>query len=145
WQDVPQQDRAARRVDAARGLDIGGLFEGQCAAAYQPYKGRHAEYRNRDNDVLDAGSKDGDDSDCQQDTGEGEQQIRQAHDEYVRQPPVIARDQAEKYAAHATDQHRSEADAQRDARTPKYAAEDVAAKLVGAGEMGPGRSLQHIV
>ncbi len=91
------------------------------------------------------------DQERDQDRGEGELHIGDAHDQRIEAATDVAGNQAERDPEHKGKQHRGEADAERDARAVHDGGEDVAPLVVGAegilrhAFLVPGRRREGVV
>src|SRR5512143_2120687 len=137
--DVARDDGAVVGADAPRRLDVREVLERERVPADEPREGRDAEDGDGDDHVRHAATEDRDDADREQDPGEREQHVADAHDDPVGPALVEAGDQSEHGADERPVGDRDEAGGERDPRTHQDPAEDVAAERIDAEEVLPRR------
>ena len=127
-----------RRTAGARGLDIGLLLDRDRGRSHQPRDVGHQRHGDGDDQRGDARIQDAGDDDRQQNQGEGEEDIEDAHHDLVHPAPDIAGEQAEKHSDAGGGEGRHHADQERHPPAPEKAREHVAAVHVAAEEEAVG-------
>ncbi len=97
-----------------------------------------------DEDADARGGDDGDDGEVEQDAGEGEQHVDDAHDHLVDGAAEVAGDGADGDADDQAERDDGERDPGGEARAPQELREQVAAVLVGAEQVGVARLLEQM-
>ena len=160
-QHVVQQDGQGTAADDARGLHVLLVALDQRRAAHgagvvHPLRqaDREDEDGDRDGVVGPGGQRDARhavDEKRDQDGGEGELHVGDAHQDRVEPPAEVAGEQPEEHAEHHREQHRGEADRERDAGPVQDRRQHVPALVVGAERVGalaaldPGGRLERRV
>ena len=121
------------------------MLESERRRAHEPREGWDAEDRHRENDVRHAAAQDRDDADREQDAGEREEHVANAHDDPVPPAFEVAGRQTEDRTRDGADRDRDESRGQRYPRTHQDAAEDVATERVDAEPMLPRRPRVELV
>ena len=134
-QDVAEQQAhraVAARPGAAHEL---ALADRQHVGADDPRELHPAGDGHHQDHVQEARAEREDDPHREQDIGDGEEDIRHAHDERVGAAPVEAGQEAERDADQAGERDRRESDAEGDPAPVDDAAQDVAPEVIGAERM----------
>ena len=141
-------------ADGARGLDEFLLLEREELRANEPGH-RHPLQDPDDRDDHDEDPDLGpehrpqrvaeeiDDDQQERQDREREKEIGEPHERVV-EPAEVARERADRHPERDRDDHRGQADRDRDASTPERAREDVPAQVVGAERMVGGWPLQRL-
>ena len=132
---MPAHDPAVVGAERPRGGHEIALAQRQHLAADDPRVGDPAGRAEHDNEVEQARAEDGEHGHREHEHRKRELHVTQAHQDIVDPSAVPAADQPERDAEHAGDQHRGEADHERDARAVQQTAGDVAAERVGPQRM----------
>ncbi|MEZ5864423.1 MAG: hypothetical protein R3D25_10295 [Geminicoccaceae bacterium] len=140
---MPDHDADVAGADGACRLHEVHLADRQRLAAHQTGEARHVDDGQRQDGVHQARPEHGDDAERQDEHRERQQRIHEAHDDVVGAPARIARHEANDAADDERQDDRDEDHLERDLRPVNQAREDVAADLVGAQGMCPGRRCDH--
>ena len=112
-------------------------------AAHDPREARDAADAHSDRDLLEAGPQDRDDDEREEDSGERQLDVDDAHEDAIEPAAAHPRDEPDQASGHGRDRHRGEADGQRGAAAVDESQQHVAAELVGAQEMSGGARRQQ--
>ena len=136
---MPQHDPDVRHPDEPGRVDVGLFANREHRASHQAGVARDRGHADRNHDVGDAGPQGGDDHEGEEDAGEGQHGIDNAHEDGVHRAPVVAGNEAQRGSQHGPDGDADEAEDERHAGTVDHTAEDVPAETVGAEpEVGRG-------
>jgi len=141
-EDVQDDDARGAGAEGFRGGDVLHLAHFQDLAAHEARVTDPSDRRQREDDVVEARPEDRHESDGEEDAGEGEEDVGDAHDERVEPAAEVASHGAEGDADQRGEDDDAEADAQRDARPPEDARENVAPEIIEAEEMAVRRRFE---
>ena len=132
------------QLDAAgvRRLDVHALADAQHLGAHDPGAGGDVGQPDGEADVERAEAEDGDQRQRQQQAGDGQQHVDDAHQRVVEPAADEAGDEADGRPDDDTDGDGEQRGAQRQPGAVHGAREQVAAELVGAEQVRPRRRLQ---
>ena len=130
--------------EAAGGEDELLLLDDEHLRACQACIERPADDRDPDVDAEEPRTHDRDHDDDEHDERERDDDVDGAHDDGLQPAAAVSREQPEADAEDERDVRRDQADHQVDARGVDRAGEDVAAQVVRAEQVSPGRRLQRV-
>ena len=134
-------DPAVARAHGARRLDEVARADREHGAPDHARVVRDVDDADRDHGREQARAQDRHDPDRQEQVWKGQQDVHRAHDQAVRPAAVVGGGHAKEEAHDQRDARGDGSGLERDARAPHHPAEDVAAELVRAHEMGRARGL----
>ena len=136
--------RCLRQREAFGGLDVFAPAFDQRGGAHRARVVGPFDDHQREHDVHHALAEQGEDHQRDEDRGEGQLQIDQAHDRGVGAAADIGGEQPERRADDAGDDRGADADAEGDAQAVEDAGQHVAALVVGAERVGvAGRRMRN--
>ncbi len=140
-ENVAEQDPAAPGAEAAGGLHVGGLPDGQDLAPHHPGGGHPAQQPDDDGHGAGAGLGEGGQHDEQGKGGDGVGHVGEAHEEVVH-PPAIVAAQGAHSGPHSRAHHRGQhPDEQAHPPAVEDPGEEVAAQVVGTHPVVQGGRL----
>ena len=135
---MAEQYPRAAHPQRRRRLHVVALLHGQDLPPDHARVHDPAGRRQTDDDVAQPEADDGVDGEGQEDEGEGELDVGDAHEDRARPAAEETGQQPQESADERGEQHRAEADEERHARAVEHPREQVAPELVGAEEVARG-------
>ncbi len=141
-QDMLENNAAVARTKSPHGIDVFQLANRQRRSPHNPGEGRNREDADRNDDIEQTLSESAYNRQSQQQTGERQQNIADAHDDRIPYSPIITGEDTENDSEDCTEEGCDEADRQGDPRSMDNPREDIPAVMVRSEPMVCGRLQQ---
>ena len=122
-QDVAEDDQRIGVADHAGGGDVVGLLDGEDLAAHDAGVLGDGHETDGDDRLVDATAERRHERDRQENRGDGEHHVHEAHDDRVDHAALVAGDRAQRHADRERDRHGEQTDGKRDLAADENAAQ----------------------